>query len=182
LSGCGAFSGHAPTSGAPTGSMHSDIMRTGDKITVRLTGVPDDGYVIEIQVPQSGDITVPFLTQPFHAAGRSAGDLAAEITEAYKVQRIYTTPEVTVIPEERYVSVGGDVRAPTRVEYTPDLTLLSAINSCGGFTEYAQRRSVRIIRGQQVIYVDAAAASAGKAGADPALFPGDQVYVPRTMF
>ncbi len=183
VSGCGGFSGHSPTPGAVTGTGRTDVMRVGDKITVRLTGVPSDSdaYIVEVQIPQSGDITVPLLSQPFHAAGRNAGDLAAEITEAYKTQRIYTTPDVTVIPEERYVSVGGDVRSPMRVLYTPDLTLLTAINSCGGFTDYAQRRSVRIIRGQQVIYIDAAAA-AGSAGADPALFPGDQIYVPRTMF
>jgi protein involved in polysaccharide export with SLBB domain len=181
LSGCAGMNGHSPTPGAEIAGAHSDIMRAGDKITVRLTGVPDDGFIIEIQIPQSGDINVPLLSQPFHASGRNAGDLAAEITQAYKDKGIYTTPDVTVIPEERYVSVGGDVRSPMRVVYTPDLTLLSAVNSCGGFTDYAQRRSVRIIRGQQVIYVDATAA-AGNAGADPALFPGDQIYVPRTMF
>ena len=184
LSGCAGYSNNSTTTtAAPTAVAHSDIMRVGDKITVRLTGVPSDtdAYIVELQIPQSGDVTVPLLSQPFHAAGRNAGDLAADISEAYKAQRIYSTPDVTVIPEERFVSVGGDVRSPTSVLYRPDLTLLGAVNACGGFTDYAQRRSVRIIRGQQVIYVDAAAA-ARTAGADPALFPGDQVYVPRTMF
>ena len=156
-------------------------MRPGDKVTLRLTGVPDEGYLIEVQIPQNGDITVPLLLQPFHAAGRTAGDLALEITQAYKSQRIYTTPEVTVIPEERFVSVGGDVRAPNRVLYTPDITLLTAINACGGFTDYAKRTSVRILRGQQVMYVDCTAA-ARTPGADPAVYPGDQIYVPRTIF
>jgi polysaccharide export outer membrane protein len=167
----------ARTAGAPT----NDVMRPGDKVTLRLTGVPDEGYLIEVQIPQSGDITVPLLLQPFHAAGRTAGDLALEITQAYKSQRIYTTPEVTVIPEERYVSVGGDVRTPNRVLYTPDLTLLTAINACGGFTDYAKRTSVRILRGQQVLYYDCAAIARG-ATTDPALYPGDQIYVPRTIF
>jgi protein involved in polysaccharide export with SLBB domain len=159
----------------------SDLMRPGDKVTIRLTGVPDDGYIIEVQIPSSGSVTVPLLVQPFQASGRTAADLAMEITEAYKAQRIYTTPEVTVIPEERFVSVGGDVRSPASVLYRPDLTLLGAINSCGGFTDYARRTSVRILRGQQVIYIDCTAA-ARTPGADPAVFPGDQIYVPRTIF
>lgn len=185
LSGCGGMSGttSAPSTGgpAPTVADTSDVMRVGDKITIRLTGVPDDGYLIEVQIPASGDVTVPLLSHPFHAVGRNAGDLAAEIAQAYRSGQIYTSPNVTVIPEERYVNVGGDVRNPARVIYTADLTLLSAINSCGGFTDYANRRNVRILRGQQVIQIDATAA-ARTPGADPALYAGDQVYVPRTVF
>jgi hypothetical protein len=40
---------------------------------------------------------------------------------------------------------------------------------------------VRILRGQQVIQVDATLA-ARTPGADPPLYAGDQIYVPRTMF
>ncbi len=159
-------------------------MRVGDKITIRLTGVPDEaeeGYIIESQIPLSGVVTVPLLNQQFQAIGHTAGDLAAQIAEAYKAQRIYSSPNVTVVPEERYVNVGGDVRQPSRVIYTPDLTMLGAINACGGFTDYANRRVVRILRGQQVMQVDATKA-ARTPGADPPLFAGDQIYVPRTMF
>jgi protein involved in polysaccharide export with SLBB domain len=166
----------------PAGPGVADVMRVGDKITIRLSGVPgDDGYIIEVQIPSSGEVSVPLITHPFQAIGRSTGDLAADIANTYKSQQLYTNPDVTVIPEERYVNVGGEVRNPSRVIYTPDLTLLSAINSCGGFTDYAKRGDVRILRGKQVIYVDAAAA-ARTPGADPALFAGDQIYVQRTIF
>ena len=180
LVGCAGMASHStpmPSGGSPV----SDVMRPGDKITVRLSGVPDEGYIQEIQIPTAGDIMVPLLNQPFHAVGRTAGDLAEEISEAYRTQRIYTNPNVTVIPEERFVNVGGEVRAPARVLYTPDLTLLSAINSCGGFTDYARRNSVRILRGQQVLYIDAMMA-ARTPGADPPLYPGDQIYISRTIF
>ena len=156
-------------------------MRVGDKITVRLSGVPDEGFFNEIQIPASGSITVPLLTQSFQAAGRNASELAAEIANAYKSQKIYTNPVVTVLPEEQFVNVGGDVRGPTNVVWRPDSTLMSAINACGGFTEFANRRSVRILRGQQVMYVDCVKA-AQTPGADPAVYPGDQIYVPRTPF
>ncbi len=190
LAGCGGMSGGGAAAPAPASVDSaapppvSDVMRIGDKITIRLTGVPDEaneGYIIEVQIPASGDVTVPLLTQTFPAVGRSAGDLAADIAQAYKTQRIYTSPNVTVIPEERYVNVGGDVRQPSRVVYTSDLTMLGAINACGGFTDYANRKVVRILRGQQVIQVDATKA-ARTPGADPPLFAGDQIYVPRTMF
>jgi len=197
LTGCGATSSGPDTaySSASTpaalpdtavaGSASSgDVMRTGDKFLIRLTGVPTDSeYNIEMQVPTSGEITqIPLIkNQSFHAAGRTTSDLAADIMAAYKANKIYTTPVVTIIPEERFVSVGGDVRLPQRVIYTPDMTLTAAINAAGGFTEYAKRGAVRILRGQQVIQVDANAA-ARNPGSDPSLHPGDQVYVPRTMF
>jgi polysaccharide export outer membrane protein len=153
----------------------------GDKITVQLTGVPDGGYFNEKQIPSSGDITLPFLTQTFHAAGKTTSELTTEITDAYKNQQIYSNPVVTVLAEERYINVGGDVRSPSNVAYRPDSTLMSTINACGGFTEYANRRSVRIIRGQQTFYVDCVKA-VSTSGADPAVYPGDQIYVPRTAF
>lgn len=202
LTGCGGMSSTGPDSSAampntgastpPVASSEaqvtnssSDLMRVGDKITIRLTGVPDsasEGYIIETQIPSSGDITVPLIKErSFHAAGRTASDVADEIMATYKADKIYTSPVVTIISEERFVSVGGDVRSPQRVIYTPDLTLTGAINACGGFTEYAKRGAVRILRGQQVMQIDANAA-AKNPGSDPPLRPGDQIYVPRTMF
>ncbi len=185
ITGCGGDGSYSsappPPASVPAGNQVSSGMRVGDKITIRLTGVPDDGYVIEMEIPSSGDISVPLLTHPFHVIGRSAADVAEEIRTAYINEKIYTNPHVTIIPEERYVNVGGDVRGPARVAYTPDLTLLSTINSCGGFTEYADRQHVRIIRGQQIIVVNCVAAQKNP-GADPAVFPGDQIYVPRTIW
>jgi len=186
LTGCGGFgTPSVPPTPAPlpnSGPGSSvDVIRAGDKITIRLTGVPDGEYVIEVQIPASGDVTVPLLTQSFHAVGRNSSELAAEIGEAYKTNKIYTNPNVTVIPEERYVNVGGDVRGAARVLWTPDMTLLTAINSCGGFDEYANRKAVRITRGQQIFTVDAVTATR-VAGTDPKLYPGDQIYVPRTIF
>jgi polysaccharide export outer membrane protein len=157
-------------------------MRVGDKITVRLTGVPEnEGYINEYQIPDSGDITVPDLTQNFHAVGIRPGELAAEISTAYRDSKIYTNPNVTVLPEDRFISVGGDVRSPSRPIYTPDLTLLGAINACGGFDDYADRRHVRILRGSQRYVVDCTQAISTP-GQDPPVFPGDQIFVPRTPF
>jgi protein involved in polysaccharide export with SLBB domain len=162
--------------------MGGSTMRVGDKITVQLAGVPsEDSYIHEFQVPASGDITVPLLTQSFHAAGRSPAELGADIAAAYQAQKIYTSPQITVLPEERYINVGGDVRGPSNVVWRPDSTVMSTINACGGFTEYADRHHVRILRGQQSIQVDCVQAIQTP-GADPGVFPGDQIYVPRTMF
>jgi protein involved in polysaccharide export with SLBB domain len=182
LCGCGGSSS-SPSTPPPAGvPAVSDAIRVGDKIDIRLSGVPEGtGYFNEVQIPASGDIRVDLLTQSFHALGKTPSELAAEIADAYKSQKIYTNPVVNIIPEERFINVGGDVRSPTNVTWRPDSTLMSTINSCGGFTDYANRRAVRILRGQQIIYVDCVKAIQTP-GADPPVYPGDQIYVPRTPF
>jgi protein involved in polysaccharide export with SLBB domain len=181
LGGCAGSGTNTSTyqPGAPV--VVNDTIRVGDKITVQLSGVPSDEYFTEKQVPPSGDITLPLLTQSFHAAGKTPAALAAEITDAYKNQKIFTNPIVNVQPEERFINVGGDVRSPSNVAWRPDSTVMSTVNSCGGFTDYADRRHVRIIRGQQVVIVDCNRA-VQTIGADPAVYPGDQIYVPRSAF
>ena len=184
VAGCGGDS--TPTKPAPPGPAAlppstTDLMRAGDKITVRLEGVPDGGFVTEMQIPPSGDLSFSYLDQPFRAAGQTPSQLGDAIATAYKTQKIYTNPIVTVIPEERYINVGGDVRSPSNIAYRPDSTVMSTINACGGFTEFADRRAVRIIRGGQSLTVDCVKAALTP-GADPPVYPGDQIYVPRTMF
>ena len=183
LSACGGdgVSSHPAAPGPAAVGNSGSTMRAGDKITIQLSGVPgDDAYLHEFQIPASGDITVPLLTQSFHAAGLSPSDLAAQISAAYQAQKIYTSPQVTVLAEERYVNVGGDVRGPNNVVWRPDSTVMSSINSCGGFTEYADRRHVRVLRGSQSFQVDCVRAIQVP-GADPQVIPGDQIYVPRTL-
>ena len=174
--------GSSATSMPSASTAPSDAMRVGDKITITLAGVPQgEEYVHEYQIPDSGEVTVPNLTQSFHAVGIRPGELAGEISTAYRDSHIYTNPNVTVIPEERYVNVSGDVRSPSRVVYTPDLTLLGVISAAGGFDEYADKHRVRIVRGTQLFIVDAQKATTTPGG-DVLVYPGDQITVPRTIF
>jgi protein involved in polysaccharide export with SLBB domain len=184
LAGCAGFGGGGRGSMAPppAGGTASDSIRVGDKITVRLIGVPPgQDYVNEIQIPESGDISVPELSGSFHAVGMRPGELGAQIAAAYRDQKIFTNPNVTVNPEERFVNITGDVRSPLRVLYTTDLTVLGAISAAGGFDEYADKHHVRILRGSQIYVFDAQKATEGTT-ADMIVYPGDQITVPRTIF
>jgi protein involved in polysaccharide export with SLBB domain len=178
LAGCGGGGGSA-YSGAPLGGGAPDALRAGDKVTIQLTGVPDQGYFLEKQIPSTGEITLPYLATSIPAVGHTTSELTAEIRTAYMSQKIYTNPAVTVIAEDRFINVGGDVRGPTNVQFRADSTLMTVINAAGGFTEYADRHRVRIIRGSHTFVVDCVKAIQTP-GADPAVYPGDQVYVPRT--
>ena len=113
LIGCGGGGGSLPTTSIPAaegGGFSSDIIRVGDKITIQLSGVPDGGFYVEKQIPPSGDYTLPLLTQTFVAVGKTTSQVSEEVTDAYKAQKIYTNPVVSVLAEERYITIGDDAK------------------------------------------------------------------------
>jgi polysaccharide export outer membrane protein len=165
------------TQPAPTFS--NDLLRAGDTMNIRLSGVPGpEAGVYEEKINDSGEISMP-LVGKFKAAGLSTGELKDKIETAYR--RYYTTPNITVLPEPRYVNMDGDIRAPGRVVYTNDMTVLTAITSCGGFTDYADKHNIKIVRNGKIIKFDAKAAQE-KPELDIPLQPGDQVKVERSIW
>jgi protein involved in polysaccharide export with SLBB domain len=183
LSGClSSSSSPAPMVSEPPPSAPgvNDVMRVGDKVTVRLTGVPDEGYILEKEISASGDITVPTISpSPFMPSDAPPPMSPQKSPPPIGTDKSTPTP---MSPSYRRIALSASeatCAAPTACIYAPDLTLLGAINSCGGFTEYANRKAVRVTRGKDVFQVDCVAAQKG--GADPAVFPGDEIYVPRTI-
>jgi len=160
-------------------------LRTGDSIELRLGGVPREEieqvtgtYTVDtegyVNVPQVGRI---------EANGKTQEELQSAIEAAYKETGIYSNPTVTVsVPlAARFVNVGGEVRLPQRVAYTPDLTVLAAVTAAGGFTEYASQSRVRLYRGMEVVQVDMRKIRKDP-GNDIPLQPGDTIEVMRSFF
>lgn len=163
----------------------SDVaLRSGDQLSVRMAGVPIEevNQVSGIYtVDGSGDINLPYIGK-VHADGMKQADVQSSIESAYKSQGIYTTPIITIsVQFDRYVDVEGDVRAPQRVRYTPDLTLLSTISATGGFTDYADQTKVSILRDGKRMFVNVKKVRQSTE-TDPALQPGDKVSVPRSFW
>lgn len=172
-------SGFSPSSGGGGGS--GSILRVGDYVQVQLKGVPmQEQASLDFSLNEDGTIAMPHLP-PIRALGKETGALEREIEEMYKAQRIFTDPKVSVLVGGRYINVMGEVRLPQRVLYTSDMTLIKAIAAAGGFTDYANKRSVRVHRGEQVVQVNA-----GKALKEPRedlpLKPGDTIEVKRSIF
>jgi protein involved in polysaccharide export with SLBB domain len=182
--GGGDTSVYDPGPAAYSGSdATSDTLRIGDTLTIRLSGVPGEGGeagVYQEKINDDGTISMP-LVGKFQAAGITPVMLKQEIEAAYRDKKIYRTPNVTIIPEIRYVNLVGEVRNPGRLEFTNDMTALKAISAAGGLTDYAERKQIKIIRGNRIIlwsYVQAL----NDPRRDTALKPGDQIQVPRTIF
>lgn len=160
-------------------------LRSGDTIEVRLGGVPTNDvsqisgpYVIDNQ----GFVNLSYINK-VSIGGKTAAQAADIIEAAYKNAQIFTNPTITISTQGtgRFVNVGGEVKAPGRIVFTPDLTLMSAINAAGGVTEFGNPRKVRLSRGKEVMVVDTK-----KILQDPSLDipvkPGDQIFVEQSFF
>jgi len=160
-------------------------LRSGDFIELRIAGVPASEsalFGMRYLIADDGTLNLPHIGK-VQVAGLSITEIQSRIQNMYIQAEIYTNPTVVVVVQtgDRFVTVGGDVRSPGRVAFTSDLTLLTAINASGGFTEFANERRVRLLRGGQAYEVDVRRIRA-EPDQDIKLLPGDKIEVPRRLF
>lgn len=165
-----------------TGLDVSDLLRIGDTIIIRLTGVPTaDQGIFEVKIDESGKISMPYIGS-LSAANATTVQLKKQIEATYIKQEIFTNPNVTVdLKEQRFVDVTGEVRMPQRVPYTKDLTAMGAVAACGGFTDFANRRKVKLTQGGITREFNAKEIQADQ-GRDIKLTPNDKIQVDRSIF
>ncbi len=171
---------------AGTLSAHAQAtLRIGDPFELKIAGVPAEEQAQvnnTYTVDTSGSINLPYINK-VRAEGLTPTQLAAAIEGAYRSNKIYSNPTITVVmqPTARFVNVGGAVRQPSRVPFTEDMTLLAAINAAGGFNDFADQRKVRVLRGNSVQIFDVREFRRDPSR-DVRLQPGDRVEVPQSFF
>ena len=129
-------------------------LRVGDPVELRIGGIPNEEQqqVNNIYtVDATGCVNLPYINK-VRAEGLTPAQLSRSIEQSYRTNKIYTNPNITILmqPTSRFVNVGGAVRQPMRVPFTEDMTLLASINAAGGFNDFADQKSVRLLRGNQV--------------------------------
>ena len=161
---------------------HNDLIRVGDVLVIRLTGVPmEEQGAFELRADEGGQISMPYIGN-IRAAGLTTVQLKDKIETLYKLKKIFSAPNITVMTQQtRYVSVTGEVRSPSRIPYSNDLTALSVIATCGGFSDYADRRHIRILRGNDVIEFNANEAMQDPSK-DISILPDDRIQINRSVF
>ena len=100
----------------------------------------------DIIVMPDGKITFPLIGE-IQAQGRTVTDLKKTITA--KLENYVTAPEVTVIVNEsrsRRIYTQGKLNRPGPYPLEPDMTVLQAISTAGGFAEWADEKRILIIR------------------------------------
>jgi polysaccharide export outer membrane protein len=139
---------------------------------------------VEVPVRPDGMISVP-LIDDVQAEGLTPQELKEVI--ARELEEFVTAPDVTIVViqmNSRFVSVVGEVLRDQRILLTRETRVLEAIAHAGGFTTFADKGDVRIVRrqpdGSELEYrFDYGAYIKGKApGTNIVLRPGDTIIVP----
>ncbi len=150
----------------------------GDQIDVFVWKEPE--LSTNVVIRPDGRISLP-LTGEIEASGKTAIQLQQEIRD--KLRQFITEPVVNVIVKQvnsLKISVLGQVRRPDVYRIQNRVTVMDAIAMAGGFTDYAKRNKVIVLRntreGQQRIIFDVRHAVAS--GSEQLyLQPQDTVYV-----
>ena len=99
-----------------------------------------------VPVRPDGKISLPLLND-VQAAGLTPTQLAAQITQSLK--KFLTDPQVTVIVREinsRRVYLLGEVTRAGAYPLLPGMTVLQALSSGGGFTQFANVKKIYVLR------------------------------------
>ena len=101
-----------------------------------------------VPVRPDGKISLPLLND-VQAAGLTPAELAAQITASLK--KFVTAPQVTVIVtaiNSQRVFIIGEVLRPGAFPLLPGMTVLQALSSAGGFTQFASLGKIYVLRNE----------------------------------
>lgn len=136
-----------------------------------------------IPVRPDGKISLPLLND-VRASGLTPMQLAANITK--RLKKFVNDPQVTVIVTQinsQRVYVLGEVSRPGAYPLLPGMNVLQALSAAGGFTMFAHKNNVYVLRqqdGKQVkLPFDYKEVISGKrADENVVLKAGDEIVVP----
>ena len=142
-----------------------------------MSGMPPEDAVQFSQpftIGSDGYLSIPLAGQ-IRAEGLTQSQLERAIERKLIDEQIFRFPTATINvgAQARFVTVGGQVRNPNRLPWSPDLTLLTAISAAGGGGDFASDKIEVVRGGKSTLY------STKKLNKDPSqdprLFPGDRV-------
>ena len=157
------------------------IIGPQDVLDISVWKEPEVSRVVPVR--PDGKISLPLLND-VQAAGLTPAALASQITESLK--KYVTNPQVTVIIttiNSRRVYLLGEVTRPGAFPMIPGMTVLQAVSSGGGFTQFARTKGIYVLRnenGKQVKYPFnyKEVISGKKPEQDITLKAGDTIVVP----
>jgi len=163
----------------------------GDRVTYRV--IEDQDEPRPLTVTDSGDLEVPYYGL-VHAAGKTSRQLAREIKTLLEGKLYYQATvilAVEVVNKTRVngkVYVTGQVRNPGGYEIPSgeNFTISKAILNAGGFSDFSDKKNVRLIRkiasGKQTLVINVQEIwGKGNLEKDLVVQPDDLIVVPARL-
>jgi polysaccharide export outer membrane protein len=173
--------------GAGTASVHmlsatnglARALRKGDKVRISLTGIPEP-MEIENVVNDFGFVTLPLVGQ-IEIEGITTAKAELLIRDTYIQKQFYKSIDVIVVAQEGEFYVRGEVKKEGVFPISGDVTLMQGIIMAGGYTDFARKSDVKLIRGRDTTLYDVEKIEKRKAE-DPVIRTGDIIVVERRVF
>jgi polysaccharide biosynthesis/export protein len=155
------------------------------------------GDTLEISFLLTPDFTQTVIVQPdgyitlrdvgtLRAVGQTIPELTESVKKAYT--KLLLDPELSIDAkdfERPYITVGGQVGRPGKIDWRGDVTLTQAIALAGGFTDNAKHSQVLLFRRVSDQWAETKLINvkqmlnARNLSEDPIIEPGDMLYVPK---
>jgi polysaccharide biosynthesis/export protein len=163
-------------------SSSSDTYVIGESDQITVTVWKETTLSGDLLVRPDGMISMPLLGD-VQASGLTPLQLADQIST--KLKKYIQDPNVSVVltkMNSKRIYLLGEVGKKGPVDMTPGMTLLEAISSAGGLTDFANTKKMYILRDeagkQQKIPVRYKDALKGNSALNVVLKPGDTIVVP----
>lgn len=152
-----------------------------DELIVSVWKEPEISRTVPVR--PDGKISLALLND-VQASGLTPMQLGLDITE--KLKKFIAEPQVTVIVERinsQRIFVVGEVPRTGAYSLLPNMTVLDALSSAGGFTPFAKRTKIYILRKESekltsIPFNYKEAIKASRSEKDVVLKPGDRIVVP----
>ncbi len=143
----------------------------------------DDNLTKEVTVDKDGNIVLAYLNQ-VKVSGLNYQQAADLIANRLKDEGFFIEPVVTVLVKEQKIYILGEIKNPGPYVIKRDKTVLEALSMAGGFTDFAKKGKVKIIRQgkKKPIIVNLNKILKGDTSADIKLQPGDVLVALRSWF
>jgi polysaccharide biosynthesis/export protein len=127
-------------SSRPTGTLSA-----GDVIQVSYPGAPELNTTQRIQM--NGRVSLPKVGD-VSASGKSVASLQSQLTGMYTTHLQNPTVLVAVETAAAGVYVSGEVMKPGKIPLDRPMTAFEAVMEAGGFSKFANRKQVVVVRNQ----------------------------------
>src|SRR5713101_388902 len=173
----------AKSATTPQGTFNDAEYKIGPQDVLRIDVWKEAEVSRAVPVRPDGKISLPLLND-VQAAGLTPMKLSVVIADG--LRKYMNDPQVTVSVSEinsRRIYVTGEVSRAGAFPLLPNMTVLQALSSSGGFTQFARLKNIYVLRiedGKQVKlpfnYKDAV--NGKKPEQNVLLQPGDVIVVP----
>ena len=178
----------APASSANTAPAGNEVDKTyviGAEDVLEISVWQNEDLSRTVTVRPDGKISLPLIND-VQAAGLTTDQLKRALIA--KLKPFAQSPDVAVIVQQINswkIFIQGEVNSPGVFSLRSNTTISQAITMAGGFTEYAKKRKIQVIRnilgsqGKEIIKINYNKIISGRdMSQDIYLKPGDTIIIP----